>query len=307
MNLYDPHSVAFGRHETFPLRFGWLTKGYQALSENPDVFNNEDATIALGVGKNMVNAIKYWMLASRIACYDDNHKLKPTALGEAIFSANGWDAYLEDEATLWLVHWLLASNPNDATSLFWFFNRFHKTEFTSNELLFGLTEFVREHVEVKVATTTLKHDATMITRMYELSHDSTSIPLEEGLDSPLSALRLISKYDSRRHVSRPDVRSDLPLGVLAFAVAEIFETSKQSSIPIEQLIHSSGSIASPGSVFRLTEDSLLAKIEDIAVWLPGRMEIRETAGIHQLYLLKHIEPMDILKRHYSQYSLEGAA
>ncbi|UOA07349.1 DUF4007 family protein [Methylobacter sp. S3L5C] len=30
-----------------------------------------------------------------------------TAIGNAVFSEDGWDQYLEDEVTIWLVHWLL--------------------------------------------------------------------------------------------------------------------------------------------------------------------------------------------------------
>ncbi len=46
------------RHETFHPRYLWLKKGFDKASENSDVFNQEDATIILGVGKNMVKAIR---------------------------------------------------------------------------------------------------------------------------------------------------------------------------------------------------------------------------------------------------------
>ena len=46
-----PERSAFGRHETFPLRFGWLTKGVGAWTENPNVFEEEEAIVKLGVGK----------------------------------------------------------------------------------------------------------------------------------------------------------------------------------------------------------------------------------------------------------------
>ena len=50
--------VSFGRHESFPLRFGWITKGLDALADDPNVFAAEDATVTLGVGKNMVAAMR---------------------------------------------------------------------------------------------------------------------------------------------------------------------------------------------------------------------------------------------------------
>jgi hypothetical protein len=50
--------ASFGRHETFALRYSWLTKGFQAFEKQKSIFSSEDSTIVLGVGKNMVNAIR---------------------------------------------------------------------------------------------------------------------------------------------------------------------------------------------------------------------------------------------------------
>ena len=63
---FDPGNVAFGRHESFPLRFAWIAKGLGALRENPRVFTGEDATVVLGVGKNMVSSIRYWLQAASL-------------------------------------------------------------------------------------------------------------------------------------------------------------------------------------------------------------------------------------------------
>ena len=42
--------ASLGRHETFALRYSWLTKGFQAFTKNPAVFSSDEATIDLGVG-----------------------------------------------------------------------------------------------------------------------------------------------------------------------------------------------------------------------------------------------------------------
>ena len=63
-------TTAFGRHESFPLRFGWITKGLQALADDPKIFTRDDATVVLGVGKNMVASIRYWLQATGIAHRD---------------------------------------------------------------------------------------------------------------------------------------------------------------------------------------------------------------------------------------------
>lgn len=307
MIAFDPQRGAFGRHETFPFRYGWLTKGFREWCDNPGVFDSEDATVRLGVGKNMVSAIRYWLVATRMV---QNHgrAIKPTPLGMKLLSDDGWDPYLEDQVTIWLIQWLLASNPYDATTFFWFFNRFHKTEFTAIEVLNGLHEFVRENVKVRVASTTLKHDVNLLLRMYEQRASSRQAPLEDTLDSPLATLGLLRTTGiNKQHSSAPDTRPTLPVAALGFAVAEIFAEMNQPSLPVENLLHGEGQWAAPGTVFRLTGEGLISKLEQLTHWLPEFFELRDTAGIHQLYALRTIEPQEILLRHYIKHIAREAA
>src|SRR4051794_40443347 len=65
----DACSRDFARHETFAPRFGWLRKAYDAVTDprvGPEVFLQPDAPVTLGVGKNMVNAIRYWTQAFKL-------------------------------------------------------------------------------------------------------------------------------------------------------------------------------------------------------------------------------------------------
>ncbi|OAI17522.1 DUF4007 family protein [Methylomonas koyamae] len=292
-----PDCYSFGRHETFPLRFGWLTKGYQAWLSTPGVFEDDDATVKLGVGKNMVSAIKYWLIATQmINC--DRQSIMSSELGERIFSPNGWDPYLEDDATIWLLHWLISSNPAEATTPFWFFNRFHKPEFTMKELIDAQKYFVSEHLSAKVSEATLKHDLTLLVRMYQPTLNSKSVPSEEGLDSPVAMLGLMEMATgSKYHESKPEFRS-VPVAIFAFSVAQVLVESGAPNLPIERLMRSDGVLAAPGSVFRLTEECLITKLEEMIAWYPGVFNLRESAGIHQLYLLKELEPISLLRRHY---------
>jgi len=298
---------AFGRHETFPLRFGWLTKGVGAWLDNSSVFDEDDAVVKLGVGKNMVDAIRYWMIASQIVT-PNGKSLEPTEIGRRVFYQDGWDPYLEDDTTIWLIHWLIASNPAEATTPFWFFNHFHKPEFTSKELQDALGDFVREHLKSRVSAATLKNDIALLLRMYEPSHMSKSVPVEEALDSPTALLDLLNHQEGAKiHESRPEYRAKLPLAAFAFAVAQLFEQTNEQVLPVDRLLHSDGYLAVPGSVFRITEECLLAKLEAMISWLRGGFELRQTAGIHQLYRLQAASPIDILRRYYESAQNRGRA
>ena len=48
-------------HESFPCRYAWLPKAVNRVLKKPDVFVDEQqAMVDLGVGKNMVRAIRFW-------------------------------------------------------------------------------------------------------------------------------------------------------------------------------------------------------------------------------------------------------
>ena len=55
---YNDRRASFGRHETFSLRYAWLTKGFQAFMKKKAIFSSDEATIELDVGKNRVNELK---------------------------------------------------------------------------------------------------------------------------------------------------------------------------------------------------------------------------------------------------------
>jgi len=50
----DTIKYTFSGHDSFQCRQLWLKKGYDYLQSNKS-FNDEDAVVKLGVGKNMVN------------------------------------------------------------------------------------------------------------------------------------------------------------------------------------------------------------------------------------------------------------
>ena len=306
---FDGRKVAFGRHETFALRYSWLSKGFQSLASNASLFDDDNAVVELGVGKNMVAAIRFWLRASQMITPQKPDE--PQAIGNLVFDAKkGLDPYLEDEATMWLVHWLIVTNSSLATSWFWFFNCFHKPEFTGQELQTALADFVKERVEEnkRPSLGTIKNDAVLLPRMYTQSRGNTRTPLEDSLDSPLAMLGLITQSaGGRSFQSKPEARPKLPIGIFSFAIAQVMEQRESSTIPVEEMMYSRDDFASPGSVFRLTEMDLIAKLELMIDYLPGYFEIRDTAGLHQLYKIKEVDPLLYIQKYYGDMKVGRAA
>ena len=309
---FDPSIVSFGGHEKFPLRYGWLSKGFHAFSENHNIFKSDTATIDLGVGNNMIKAIKYWLLATQMLRSPKQSILEPSTIGHFLLDKQaGVDPYLEDEATIWLLHWLLASNPSGATAWFWFFNQFHKSEFTADELSTALHDFSKDKVDEKrrPAMGTVKNDAQLLTRMYVQSKLVTRKPIEDALDSPLSLLHMMSQsYNARSFLSKSAERPGLPIGILGYAVSSLIKAKNTAQLPIETIMYSNDLFPAPGSVFRLTENSLIEKLERLIQWYPGIFDIRETSGIHQLHCLNNEhDSLVFLEQHYAAVEKGEAA
>lgn len=299
MMKFEPNRVAFGRHETFPLRYAWLSKGVNALNQDPMVFRSEDATVELGVGKNMVSSIRYWLLATKMAELDGQQQISVSPLGEMVFGEDGYDPYLEDEGTIWLIHWMLVSNPQLATSWFWFFNLYHKKQFTADECSSAILHFVENNVDQKASKSSISQDVRVMLRMYSKSKGLGKTPLEDVLDSPLSTLGLVNRdTKAKRFTSIPEDRTDLPLGIFGYAVLDTMEVLGVKQMPIQEMMYNQGMSISPGASFRLTENSLISMLESLVRSRPDSFELRETAGLHQFYLLDDVEPLELLEMHY---------
>ncbi|MBK1735442.1 hypothetical protein CKO15_09130 [Halorhodospira abdelmalekii] len=320
-------STSFGRHETFPLRYGWLPKGYTAVAKDPAIFlQPEEAMVRLGVGRNMVNAIRYWLIATGVVGSSDSNanELRPNELGKILFGEGlrlhqgvghsqednqednqddsagvdlTSDPYLEDDATLWILHWLIAANATQATGFFWFFNRFSTPHFREKELLEGLRIFVADDLQqAGRSLKTLESDVSVLLRMYATVPGRT----DEHLDSPLANLGLIEPDPEFGYRSLRTARPLLPSVALHFALAQRFAAEpEQPALPVRALLYGDDGKASPGAVFRLSESSLMERLEAVCREHPGHYELRDTAGVHQLYRIgEPPDPLAVLANYY---------
>ena len=60
--------------------------------------------------------------------------------GQFLLSASGRDPYLEDPATLWLLHWQLLSHPTKCSTWKWAFSAMPSNESTRGTLVDGLVD-----------------------------------------------------------------------------------------------------------------------------------------------------------------------
>ena len=273
----------FSRHETFHPRFGWLKKGFDKTLEDNSVFSTEYAPVVLGVGKNMVKAIKYWCIAFKVVDEtrnDGKYVHNPTEFGEKLLGKDGWDPFLENPSSLWLLHWNLLKPPCYAPTWYFTFNELNKIDFSSHHLLFFLREYRdRQFPSRKIIDSSLKKDVNCLVRMYVEKTGPRKLK-EDSLDCPFTELGIINTYsDSKRFAFNFGSKPTLPPEIVVAACLE-FASSFQDdarTISISRLLYDAGS---PGQAFKLTESFLSGAIEAMSSKVKG-VYLTDNAGMIQ--------------------------
>ncbi len=300
--------VSFSGHETFPFRWRWLKKGVDAAWENPNIFGNEDAIVRLGVGKNMVKSIRHWCIATgfvKAADRSDTSRrggVVTTDLGARLLRDAGWDPYLDDVASLWLIHWLLTSSSAAATTWYIAFTVFNEPEFTRDRLTDAIATVAADS-SARATRRSIARDVDCFLRTYMPSSKSSTVLLEDSLECPLVELGLIQSVgvgDTYRFSIGP--KASLPLGVFGFAMSTYLAGQigdSKATLSIEECLYGAGS---PGQAFKLDENSLVQLVEDLGGLYSQHIGLSETAGVRRVYQRASIDPLVMLEAHY-----EGSA
>lgn len=294
-----PPRYRFSGHETFPFRYAWLPKGINAVSDDSGIFLQEDAMVRLGVGKNMVQSIRHWCeTLGLIQSKGRSGTYAPTTLGKKLLSPRGWDPFLEDIGTLWLLHWQLSSRAEGASTWHLAFTQWSPESFSSDDLVKWLQTILPPGS--RASANSLKRDVEVFLRTYVARGSDRSAPGEDAFDCPLVELGLIQQIGSNRYRFVRGPKTSLPDAILHYSLIDFWRTTAegQKTISFESVLHQPGS---PGAVFKLSENALSERLER----LPNRLGISfdETAGLRQLLLRRNsldVDPFTLLAPYYEK-------
>lgn len=292
LEIDEKTKFTFSGHDSFQCRQLWLKKGYDFVQEGKS-FNAEDAVIQLGVGKNMVSSIRFWLKAFQII----NHKEIPTEFGQRLFDEeNGYDPYLEDEASLWLLHHQLVTNGL-ASIYTLIFNEFRKEKLFFNKDTF--VSYVKRlwennHKFVFNERTVLK-DFIVFANLYK--NDPESKDVEDSFSGILSELDLLKTKGKGKEVQyyiENVERDNLPPAVVLFAILD--NQNYGNSISLNSLEFNWNS---PGSIFALNREGLMNKISDIVSDF-NEITFTDQAGIKELQFKNKPDALAILDYYYGK-------
>ncbi|MBD8083023.1 DUF4007 family protein [Chryseobacterium caseinilyticum] len=285
--------MRFSGHDTFHCKQQWLLKGVRFIEECENVaFNDTSKAIKfLGVGKNMVSSVKYWLESFYIT---SSHKITP--IGDFLLGLNGLDPYLEDEGTLWLLQFYLCHTGYASIFNILFTDYFKDKvsyEFTEEKVINFLRKMIEDSDLKAVSPNTLSTDFKVFIRSY-LSISKDSKTLEDDFNSPLLELNLIES--SEKDVFRINKTfRHIPPYIFAFAVMEIADGLNKNTLSYKLLQETIG------NYFCMTNDSLEEQLQKLKE-TSDNFVYNEDGGMANIQIKNNnkVERDNILSRHYAQ-------
>lgn len=289
MRLEQAARPMFAYHQTFHPRFGWLKKGFTAAAEDPGVFLADDATVRLGVGKNMVSAIRFWSTAFHVLDRVPHPTVKraqvsvPTPLGLTLLDdESGYDPYFEDPATLWVLHWQLVSSLTDVPVWWSTFNDLTSIEFTEDQLL----QFVSDEVAASSWDTpspaSIKKDVDCLLHMYVPRAARGRQGFDDVVDSPFRELNIITTSPGASGNYRFNLgpKPGATPEIIVYACFDYLARNEPDA-RTATLTHLFADPGTPGRLLKLTEDAMLEAFVSVAESQPG-IALTSPAGAPQL-------------------------
>lgn len=274
---------SFSGHESFQCKSLWLKKGYDYMTDGHS-FNDIDAVAKLGVGKNMVTSIRFWLRAFGLTKSDE---LQP--ISSYIFdSVKGVDPYTEDLNTLWLLHFLLVSSEVASlyNLLFIDYQR-EKKEFRKTDL----QSFIKRKCSVPEQRNvynenTVRKDIGVLLKNYVAPSDLKTI--EDFSALLITLVSIVSKghdiYSFKTHEKK-----DIAQEIVLFALIRMKGEDRTASFDILQKL---------SLIFGLPMTILIEIIRDLETTFPDTLVFTDNSGIKNVQFIREINEFDALNHYY---------
>lgn len=291
MAFPDNNRFTFSGHESFPCKTLWLKKGYDFVKAEKD-FNAPEAVVDLGVGKNMVAAVRYWYKAFGL-----NKDAETGWIADYIFKSDmGKDPYMEDLGTLWLLHFLLIYS-GEASLYKMFFVDFQKERrlFDREQVVsFVKRKMIKAGKENLFNENTVKKDVGVLVLNYCLPRNPQSNEDFSTLLMDLDLLRQVDKTsgDDKRNGYYFNVEGKRKVTPEMFLFA-LLMTKEENDNSI-----SYDTLSELGLMFCMTDLEVIDMLKYLSEEYSESLTYSDVAGIRQLQFTKQMDAKQVLEKYY---------
>lgn len=290
--------MKFRAHETFFIRKGWLSKGMKYVDAREDIFisKDENPMDVLGIGANMVKALRYWLQAVGLTEEPSTGRRVQhfTPLGRSIFEN---DRYIEETGTLYLLQYKLACNCDEATSWYYFFNEFNMSEFSRDDFVASLQSKIKMLDSLEnVAIRSLNDDFTCIINTYvpRYKTNPNRVSPENNIDCPLGELGLIDMLSKEKKTYRKSIPVASSINPWVALAVIVDQAHGGSEISLNELLTAPCNIGRVFNLDAITMIDVLYQVEQI-----GEIKINRTAGLDVIHIIHDCTFQDCVTAYYA--------
>lgn len=275
---------SFSGHETFHCRSLWLKKGIDYIQDGHSLQDNS-AVVDLGVGKNMVASIKYWMKATSLL-----RENSVTKLGEFLFGREGKDKYCEDVATFWILHYhLVISGIASLYGLTFIDFQREKKEFDRDLLQSFVRRMCNTPEQKNVYNdNTVRKDIGVLLQNYVAPDNFRQI---ERFSALFINLNLISCIGDDKYRFAEVHKYTIPDEVMLYALIDFKR---------EDLTLSFDSIQILALLFCISTSVFLERLSELAVKYSDIIDYSDNSGIRNVLFKTKVDKFDILTSYYDK-------
>lgn len=284
--------MGYAQHQSFHLRFNWLRKGINMLKKDPRFFHDKEAAEKIGLGKNMVQSLRFWIEATGIAetkIVLEEEKRKTvhelTAVGNIIENS---DPYFDLFDTSSLIHYYLTMKREGSTVCYWYFNVYEKKTVTKEQLIKDFISWVNENEDKEISEGSLRKDIDVLIRLYFEPRNSKDP--EDVFQSPLSNLGLIKEEGSS--VIKQSVKwENIGMITLLYTLLVYAKDLETNNVSIEEIVHK------PylwGKVFLLTRTEIVRALEKLETHPNYPISFERTNRLNTIRL-PEVDPLHFLE------------
>lgn len=266
------NSYVFSGHQTFVLRASWLKRLYDELCVNPSVLTSDTAVVRLGVGKNMVDAMRYWAVVTHIITPHVDGGFVPTSFAHALLADDGIDPFLVTPWARWYLHWRLMQS--EAFTWRHIFMLMNGSDIVPEQVVRDITMHVQKHNYKIPAPDVLRRDINCVLRCY-LPRATDDALSEDFLLCPFTSLQLMQPLDDGARLTS-GTRDDLPDSIVVAAIAAAMQQRQLTVMPFSDLMWGD---YGPGRMFRLSEDALLDRVARLEILTNGAATYSDHGGV----------------------------
>lgn len=296
--------MKFRAHDTFFIRKGWLSKGMRCVANKPDVFisRDENPMDVLGIGANMVKALRYWLQVVGLTTEPNKGKRSQsfTDLGRLIYEH---DTYIEELGTLCLLQYCLASQEDDATAWYFFFNEFSMSEFSREDFVSALQKYIRmRDNETDYAIRSLNEDFQCIINTYLPRYKSnpTKVSPENNIDCPFGELGLVDILNKRKKTYKKSTPTSEMLNPYVILAVIVDNAGDRKEVSLNELLNAPCNIGKVYNLDSITMLDVLYRIEKL-----GLIKINRTAGLDVITIQEDLSFYDCVERFYASIDEKG--